>query len=257
MKVIILAGGYGSRLGDITATMPKPMVYVGERPILWHIMKIYSYYGIKDFVLCLGYKGDYIKEYFLHYDFRNRDFTVNLGDGSIACNGECDEDDWNVTLVDTGLHTLKGGRIKRIEKYMDDDINLLTYGDGVANININELIEFHKKSGKMVTISGVHPPSRFGELVAEGDNVTTFTEKAQTSQGLINGGFMVFNRKLFDYLSDDEDCDFENGALENLASMGEIALFRHTGLWACMDNERDLSYLENLWKNKQAFWKVW
>jgi glucose-1-phosphate cytidylyltransferase len=255
MKLVILAGGYGSRLGNLTNSIPKPMVQVGGKPIMWHIMKTYAQYGIKEFIVCLGYKGDVIKDYFLHYDANNNDFTVNLADNSVEFhNGH---DDWKVTLVDTGLNTLKGGRLKRIEKYLDDDINLLTYGDGVADININNLIEFHNNTGKMVTISGVHPPARFGELVAEGDILTSFEEKAQASQGMINGGYMVFNKELLNYLTTDENCDLEAGILEQLATEGKIAVYKHDGLWACMDTERDLNYLERIWKNNEAFWKVW
>lgn len=257
MKLVILAGGYGSRLGEITATIPKPMVQIGGKPILWHIMKTYSHYGIKDFIICLGYKGDIIKDYFLHYQFKSKDFTVNLADNSIEFHNDHDELDWKVTLVDTGIDTLKGGRLKKIEKYLDEDINLLTYGDGVSDIKIDELISFHKKMDKMVTISGVHPPARFGELIAEGDVLTVFEEKAQTSQGLINGGYMVFNKRLLEYLTTDESCDLEVGIFEKLATQGEIAVYKHDGFWACMDNERDLHHLESLWKKNQAFWKVW
>ena len=257
MKLVILAGGYGSRLGNMTNSIPKPMIQVGGKPIMWHIMKIYAHYGIKEFVICLGYKGNVIKDYFLHYDANNNDFTVDLSDNSIRFHNGHDELNWKVTLVDTGLNTLKGGRLKRIEKYLDDDINLLTYGDGVADININNLIEFHKKIGKMVTISGVHPPARFGELVAEGDILTSFEEKAQVSQGMINGGYMVFNKELLNYLTPHEDCDLEAGVLEHLSSEGKIAVYKHNGLWACMDTERDLNYLERVWKDSEAFWKVW
>jgi len=257
MKLVILAGGYGSRLGNLTNSIPKPMVQVGGKPIMWHIMKTYAQYGIKEFIVCLGYKGDVIKDYFLHYDANNNDFTVNLADNSVEFHNGHNEFDWKVTLVDTGLNTLKGGRLKRIEKYLDDDINLLTYGDGVADININNLIDFHNNTGKIVTISGVHPPARFGELVAEGDVLTSFEEKAQASQGMINGGYMVFNKELLNYLTTDEKCDLEAGILEKLASEGKIAVYKHDGLWACMDTERDLNYLERIWKNNEAFWKVW
>lgn len=257
MKLIILAGGYGSRLGEITSTIPKPMVQIGGKPILWHIMKIYSHYGIKDFIICLGYKGEIIKDYFTHYQYKNKDFTVDLSDNSIEFHNGHEELDWKVTLVDTGIDTLKGGRLKRIEKYLDDEVNLLTYGDGVSDIKIDKLIEFHNNKNKTVTISGVHPPARFGELIAEGDILTVFEEKAQTSQGLINGGYMVFNKCLLKYLTEDEQCDLEAGIFEQLATRGEIAVYKHNGYWACMDNERDLHYLENLWKKNKAFWKVW
>ncbi len=257
MKLVILAGGLGSRLGNLTSVVPKPMVSIGGKPILWHIMKIYSYYGINEFVICCGYKSNVIKDYFLHYDSNNNDFTINLSNNSVEYHNDHNETNWKVTLVDTGLSNLKGSRLKQVEKYLDDDINLLTYGDGVADINITELIEFHKKSNKMVTVSGVRPPSRFGELIAEGDVLKSFEEKAQTSQGLINGGYMVFNKSLLDHLIVDEDCDLESGVLEALAKKGEIAVKKHDGKWSCMDNERDLNALENLWKKDQAFWKVW
>ena len=257
MKLVILAGGYGSRLGNLTNSIPKPMVQVGGKPIIWHIMKTYAHYGIKEFIICLGYKGHVIKDYFLHYDSNCNDFTVDLSDNSVKFHSNHEEYDWKVTLVDTGLDTLKGGRLKRIEKYLDDYINLLTYGDGVADINISELVDFHKRIGKMVTISGVRPPARFGELIAEENILTSFEEKAQTSQGLINGGYMVFNKELLDCLLEDENCDLEFGILEKLASQHKVAVYKHKGLWACMDTERDLNHLEKLWKNNEAFWKVW
>lgn len=257
MKLVILAGGYGSRLGEITNVVPKPMVQIGGKPILWHIMKIYSHYGIKEFIICLGYKANVIKDYFIHYNEINRDFTINLKDGDINFHNNHEEDDWKVTLVDTGIDTLKGARLKKIAKYLDEDINLLTYGDGLANININDLIKFHMKANKILTISGVHPPARFGELKACGDVLESFEEKVQTSQGLINGGYMVFSKKLLEYLTEDEMCDLEYGVLEELAQQGKIAVYKHEGLWACMDNERDMSKLNRLWKNNEAFWKVW
>jgi len=257
MKLVILAGGYGSRLGNLTNTIPKPMIQVGGRPLLWHIMKIYSYYGIKEFIICLGYRGDVIKDYFLHYESQNSDFTVNLKEKSIEYHSNHCEDDWKITLVETGLDSLKGARLKRIESFLDDDINLLTYGDGVADINILETIEFHKKMGKIVTISGVHPPARFGELTADGDILTAFEEKSQASQGMINGGYMVFDKTLMNYLSTDPACDLEIGTLDTLAVEGKVAVFRHEGLWACVDHERDLNYLEALWRKNNAFWKKW
>lgn len=257
MKLVILAGGFGTRLGEKTLVIPKPMVQVGEKPILWHIMKSYSYYGINDFVICLGYMGAVIKDYFANYKSKSSDFTVDLEDSSIEFHSNHEELNWKVTLVDTGLNTLKGGRIKRIEKYLDDEVNLLTYGDGVSDINISELIDFHKKHGKMITISGVHPPARFGELIVNGDELVSFEEKPQTSQGLINGGFMVFNKEMLEYLSADEKCDFEVGALEKLAKEGKVAVYKHEGMWACMDHERDAAYLNKIWRENNAFWKVW
>lgn len=257
MKLVILAGGYGSRLGEVTNIIPKPMVEIGGKPILWHIMKIYSHYGIKDFVICLGYKANVIKEYFLNFDNRNNDFTIEIGSGNVEFHSNHDEYDWKVTLVDTGIDSLKGSRLKKVEKYLDDEINLLTYGDGLANININELIEFHNKLNKTITISGVHPPARFGELISNGDVLSSFEEKSQTSQGMINGGYMVFNKKLLNYLTEDDSCDLEYGVFEQLAQIGEISVYKHDGLWACMDNERDMYNLNKLWKEGNAFWKIW
>lgn len=257
MKVVILAGGYGSRLGEATSLIPKPMVEIGGKPILWHIMKIYSYYGINEFIICLGYKAGVIKEYFLNYEALNSDFTLDLKEKSMTFHNGHDEQNWKITLVDTGVEALKGSRLKKIEKYLDEDVNLLTYGDGVANINIKELIDFHYKMGRMVTISGVHPPARFGELKEDAGLLTSFEEKAQVSQGLINGGFMVFHRELLQYLTEEDDCDLEYGTFEKLAKEEQISVFKHDGLWACMDTPRDVGMLENLWKQNDAFWKVW
>ena len=257
MKVIILAGGFGTRLGQRTSVIPKPMVCIGEKPILWHIMKIYSFFGITKFIICLGYKGEVIKNYFLHYRSCNNDFTIDLGNDSVDFINGHEENNWEVTLINTGLNTLKGGRLKRVEAFLDPGINLLTYGDGVGNIPIDDLIRFHEDQGKILTLTGVHPPSRFGELVTEENRVCCFEEKPQTSQGFINGGFMVFNMELMNYLTEDENCDCERGPLQELAGKGEIAVYRHGGQWACMDHERDVNYLNELWNSGNAFWKVW
>jgi len=256
MKTIILAGGYGTRLGNITEAIPKPMVKIGNKPIIWHIMKIYSHYGYKDFIISLGYKAEVIKEYFYNYDIYNSDYRINLGTKEINLLNNQEEADWIVTLVDTGLDTLKGARIKRLEKYLDD-INMITYGDGVADINFANLIEFHKSHNKILTITGVHAPARFGEIIEKNNKIISFQEKPELSGGSINGGFMVFNRKLLDYLTTDEKCDFEKGPLEKLAQKGEIMLYKHPGKWACMDHERDVVYLNKLWNENKAFWKVW
>lgn len=256
MKVVILAGGFGSRLGSVSDLIPKPMVEIGGKPILWHVMKIYASFGFNEFIICLGYRGNIIKDYFYNYNNYNNDFTIDLKNNSVDYhNGH--KEDWKVTLVDTGLNTLKGGRIKRVEEYLDDDINMLTYGDGVANININDLVAFHKDHAKTVTVSGVRPPSLFGEIIEENNKVISFEEKAQTSQGLISGGFMVFNRKMLDYLTTDENCDFEFGPLEKLTSQGEVMTYKHDGFWQCADTVRDVNYLNKLWKENRAFWKVW
>ena len=257
MKTIILAGGWGTRLEGEDERIPKPMIPIGNRPILWHIMKIYSHYGFNEFIICLGVKADAIKNYFYNYEAINSDFTIDMATGNIEYKVNHKEKDWKVTLVDTGLNTLKGGRIKRIEKYLDSDINMLTYGDGVADIDINDLVRFHKSHGKTVTISGVRPPARFGELVEKKGKVEFFQEKPQTSRGMINGGFMAFNRKMLDYLTEDENCDYEVGPLETLAQNGEVMVYKHKGNWECMDHGRDVAHLNKLWTDGNAFWKVW
>ena len=257
MKTVILAGGWGSRLGQRTTTIPKPMLKIGNKPILWHIMKIYSHYGFNDFIICLGVKGDIIKDYFYRYDILNNDFTIDMSTGDISYHNSHEETNWKVTLVDTGLNTLKGGRIKRIENYLDSELNMLTYGDVLADIDLKKLVEFHKSHDKMLTISGVHPPSRFGELLEKDNALLSFEEKPQTSVGLINGGFMVFNKKILRYLCEDENCDFEHGVLEKMTKDSEIMVYKHLGNWECMDHERDLQHLNKLWTEKKAFWKIW
>ena len=257
MKVIILAGGWGTRLEGEDGRIPKPMISIGNRPILWHIMKIYSHYGFNEFIICLGVKADVVKNYFFNYESINSDFTIDMATGNIEYKVDHNEKDWKVTLVDTGLNTLKGGRIKRIEKYLSSNINMLTYGDGVGDININHLVEFHKSHGKTVTITGVHPPARFGELIENKGKVEFFQEKPQTSQGMINGGFMVFNKNMLDYITEDNKSDFEIGPLEELAQSEEVMVYKHEGDWECMDHGRDVAYLNKLWHKKKAFWKVW
>lgn len=257
MKTIILAGGWGTRLGQLSEVIPKPMVYIGNRPILWHIMKIYSYYGFNDFIIALGVKGRVIKQYFYEFGVLNSDFTIDLGKGEVAYHNTHDESDWKVTLIDTGINTLKGARIKRVENYLDDDVNMLTYGDGVSDIDLRELIDFHNSHGKTITITGVHPSSRFGELEDTDGRIHSFMEKPKTSKSYINGGFMVFNRNLFDHLTADEDCDFEHGPMGELASKGEVMMYKHDGNWECMDHERDVEYLNKLWNENKAFWKMW
>lgn len=257
MKVVILAGGFGTRLGNLTESMPKPMIRIGEKPIIWHIMKMYSHYGYKDFVLSLGYKQEVVKEYFHNYNVVSSDFNIHLGTKKMRTLNSHDEMDWNVTLVDTGLNTLKGARVKKIEKYLDDDVNMLTYGDGVADININELVEFHKSHGKILTVTGVHPPSRFGEIMEEDAKLVSFKEKPQSSVGLINGGFFVFDKRLFDYLSEDEQCDLEYETFEKLVPLGEVMVYKHLKNWECIDTERDLKHLNKIWDEGNAFWKTW
>lgn len=256
MKVIILAGGYGSRLGNIAEAIPKPMVKVGDKPIIWHVMKIYAHYGYKDFIISLGYKSDVIKEYFYNYLPYSNDFSINMKTQELKTLGPLSETNWNVSLINTGLNSLKGARIKRVEKHLDD-VNMVTYGDGVADIDINKLVKFHQSHNKMITITGVHPPARFGEIIEKNGHLISFEEKPQTSIGLINGGFMVFEKKFLDFLSTDEECDLEYGPFEKLAEIGEIMVFKHEGKWECVDHERDLKHLNELWNSNKAFWKVW
>lgn len=254
--VVILCGGLGTRLKEETEYKPKPMVNIGNKPILWHIIKIYSSYGFKEFILCLGYKGYLIKEYFYNYEILNNDFTVELGKNNnrILTHNTHSEEGLQITLVDTGEKALKGARLKRIEKYVKSNTFMVTYGDGLADINIHNLVKFHENHGKTATLTGVMPPSRFGELLVDEDKVVAFSEKPQTSGGLINGGFFVFNRKIFDYLVNDDSCDLEIGALNRLAEERELMVYKHSKEWVCMDNIRDMEYLNELWSSGKAFW---
>ena len=256
MKVIILAGGWGTRLGKQASEIPKPMVLIGNKPILWHIMKIFSAYNLNEFIVSCGVKSHVIKSYFANYQNYNKDYTIDLKTSKITYHDSSkDFENWKVSLVDTGLNTLKGARIKRLEEFLNDDINLVTYGDCVSDLNINELIEFHKSHSKTLTITGVRPSARFGELIEKDGQVTSFQEKPQTSVGLINGGFMVFNKELLNYLTTEESCDFELGAVESLAAEGEVMVYKHEGNWECMDHERDVQHLNKLWNTNKAFWK--
>lgn len=258
IKVAILCGGMGTRLKEETEFRPKPLIKIGNMPILWHIMKIYSHYGYRDFILCLGYKGEMIKEYFYHYEIMNNDFTITLGNEQRVEIHQCHEENgWQITLSNTGDTAEKGARLKRIEKYVDTEIFMVTYGDGVADIDIQKLVDFHRSHGKLATVTGVRPLSRFGELTIRGQHVDAFSEKPQSTGGLINGGFFVFNRKIFEQFEDREDCDLEYGVLEGIAAEGELMVFQHEGFWACMDTYRDLEYLNKLWFRGEAAWQVW
>lgn len=254
MKVVLLAGGFGTRLSEYTGMIPKPMVTIGGKPILWHIMNTYSYYGHKDFYLALGYKSEVVKEYFLHYRSLNSDFTVDLLTGDIASH-QIDDVDWKVTLVNTGLDTMTGGRVKRLGTFVGNETFLLTYGDGVANIDIAELIKFHKSHGKMVTVSAVHPGARFGELEMHGDLVASFQEKPQTGQGWINGGYFVVEPEFLELIENDSTV-LEKEPLERAAAMGELVAYKHDGYWQCMDTKRDRDHLEELWSSGDAPWKL-
>ena len=255
-KVVILCGGQGTRLREMTDVVPKPMVEVGGRPILWQIMKIYSHYGFRDFVLCLGYKGDVIRNYFLQYDLLRSDFTVELGGKRVIPHASYhDEQDWRVCLAETGADTMTGGRLKRVEKYLDDDLFMLTYGDGVADVDIDALLAFHKSQGRIATVTAVRPVARFGELLLDGDVARAFEEKPQIREGWINGGFFVFSRRVFDYL--DGDCILEREPLSRLAKEGELAVYRHDGYWRCMDTLRDVESLNQEWADGKPPWAVW
>jgi len=255
--VVILCGGLGTRMGSKTDVKPKPMVKIGDKPILWHIMKIYAANGYTDFVLALGYKSEVIKDYFLSYKSYNNSVEVNTRTGDLEVLSNEPDEDWNVKLVNTGVRTLKGGRIKRLEPHIDSDRFMLTYGDGVADVDVNDLVSFHESHDAAGTITGVNPPSRFGEMNLDGDRVRSFSEKPQASQGTINGGYMVLESKIFDYLSTDKDCDFEVGPLERFAADGELRMYRHEGKWECADNQRDLDHLNEQWRAGDVFWEVW
>jgi glucose-1-phosphate cytidylyltransferase len=258
LKVVILCGGLGMRLREETEYKPKPMVEIGGRPILWHVMKIYSRYNFKDFVLCLGYKGEYIKDYFLNYRAINNDFMIRLGEKNQVEILSSNHEDFNIILSDTGFNSMTGARVKKIQKYIDEDIFMLTYGDGVGDVNIKELLEFHKKHGKIGTVTGMRPFSRFGELEIQDDQVVSFSEKPLKCDSFVNGGFFVFSRKFFDYLDEnDEELTLEKQPLENLASDSQLAVYRHPGFWHAMDTMRDKNYLESLIKSGNAPWVTW
>jgi len=255
VNVMIMAGGLGTRLQEETVARPKPMLEIGGRPILWHIMKIYATYGYKEFAIALGYKGDVIKSYFINYHALTNDLTIELGNGHFDIHPRACED-WTVHLIDTGLETQTGGRIKRVAERMGRQPFLMTYGDGVADINIHELVAFHRQHGKLATITAVRPPARFGGLTFNGDRVERFTEKPQIGEGWINGGFFVLEPGVVDYIEGDESI-FESEPLERLAAEGELVAYRHASFWQCMDTARDLRLLENLWQNNRPPWKIW
>ncbi len=257
MKTVILCGGLGTRLREETEFRPKPMVNIGDRPILWHIMKNYAHYGHKDFVLCLGYKGEMVRDYFYHYEVMNNDITIQLSSPKkINVYENNQENDWRVTLIDTGQKSLKGSRLKKIEKYVDGDEFMVTYGDGVSDVDINSLLKFHRRHGKIATLTGVNPTSRFGELDIKENQVISFSEKPDNGHNFINGGFFVFNKEIFNYLSVDDNCDLEIGALEKIAQEEQLMIYKHKGFWSCMDTLRDTEYLNDLWK-KEKPWAIW
>ncbi len=255
MKTVILCGGFGTRLREETEFKPKPMVEIGGRPLLWHIMNIYGHYGQNEFLLALGYKGEIIKEYFLHYHNQQSDLTVNLATGEVTSSKVNSKRDWLVHMVDTGQKTLTGGRLHRLQDQLSDTF-MLTYGDGVGDIDIEALMKFHRSHGKTATVTAVRPSARFGGMTFNGNNVKEFKEKPQTGEGWINGGFFVFEPGIFDYLSGDSTV-LEGAPLENLVRDGQLMSYKHTGFWQCMDNLRDRETLEASWKKGDAPWKLW
>jgi glucose-1-phosphate cytidylyltransferase len=256
VKAIILAGGQGTRLREETEYRPKPLVDVGGRPILWHILKYYAHYGVTDFVLCLGYRGHMIKEYFLNYEAMNNDFTICLGEKhQINYHGAHDEQDYNVTLADTGLETMTGGRVARVKRYVDDETFCVTYGDGLTDLNLHKAMEFHRSHGRLATVTAVRPISRFGVLeLSEAGQVQRFVEKPQM-EGWASAGFMIFNRRVFDYLGGD-DCVLEQEPMERLAREDQLMAYRHDGFFFAMDTYREYLYLNELWASGKAPWKV-
>jgi glucose-1-phosphate cytidylyltransferase len=255
MKAIILAGGLGTRLTEETVLRPKPMVEIGDKPIILHIMNIYAAQGVKEFIIAVGYKGDVIKNYFLNFYAINNDISIDLGTGQTTIhNGN--KFDWKIHVVDTGLHTQTGGRLKRLGNWLKPgETFMFTYGDGVADIDIRDLLKFHQSQGKLATVTTVHSPARFGRIAFDGDNVTEFYEKPQEAEGWINGGFFVLNAKVLNYIKDD-DTIWERDPVENLAHDGQLAGYRHHGFWSCMDTLRERNYLEELWNTGKAPWKI-
>ncbi len=255
MKVAILAGGFGSRLAEETEIRPKPMVEIGGMPILWHIMSIYSHFGFKDFVVALGYKGEYIKRWFRDFGALNGSLSINTASGGFVCHGD-NRPDWNIDLVDTGLPTLTGGRIKRLAGWLGDGTFMLTWGDGVADVDINDLIAFHRSHGKLATMTVVRPPARYGHVVMNGDKVEEFSEKPQAGEGWINGAFFVLEPGVLDYI-DGDSVMFEHEPMRRLSADGQLMAYRHDRFWQCMDTLREKQILENYWAGGEAPWKIW
>jgi glucose-1-phosphate cytidylyltransferase len=255
MKVVILCGGLGTRLSEETELKPKPMVEIGERPILWHILKHYAHYGFNEFALALGYKGEIIKRFFLEHYYLSSSLSVQLAKGQATAHDK-DREDWLVHLVDTGSQTQTGGRLKRLASLIGQETFMMTYGDGVSNVDLKRLLEFHRSHKKLATVTAVRPPARFGGLVFDGDLIKEFTEKPQVGEGWINGGFFVFEPQVFDYLGGDETI-LEREPLERLAKAGQLVAYRHDNFWQCMDTLRDTRLLESLWQSGKAPWKVW
>jgi glucose-1-phosphate cytidylyltransferase len=256
MKVLLLAGGFGTRLSEETGLRPKPMVEIGGKPILWHIMKMYSQHGYNDFVILLGYKGYFIKEYFANYFLHQSDVTIDLSTNEMKIHKNTSEP-WTVTLLDTGLHTMTGGRVKRAQEIIGDEPFMLTYGDGVSDVNIEELVAFHQSHGKAITMTSVQPEGRFGALEVEGDKITNFLEKPKGDGSWINGGFFVCQPTVFDYIKEGDTTVFEQSPLQNLATDGELMSYKHHGFWKCMDSLNDKHKLNEMFESDNAKWKSW
>ena len=257
LKVVILAGGYGTRIRDVASDIPKPMIPIGPYPILWHIMKSYASYGHKEFILCLGYKNQVIKDFFLNYEAYTRDFTLSFGDeGTLTYHSEHDESDWKVTLADTGLHTMTGGRVSRIRKYLSENEQfMLTYGDGVGDVDLDALVTFHNKHKRILSVTGVRPPGRFGEMIGrENGEITEFNEKPQTEAGRISGGFFITDTRLFDYVDDSEDLVFEQEPIAKLVKDKELMMYEHDGFWQPMDTGREYKLLNAMYEKGDAPW---
>ena len=257
MKIVILAGGFGTRISEESHLRPKPMIEIGGKPILWHIMKLYSFYGHNDFIICAGYKQHMIKQYFAEYYLHQSDITFDFTDENKMIVHNNVAEPWKVTIVDTGLNTMTGGRIKRVEKYVGGETFMLTYGDGVSNVNINELIKYHKQHGKIATLTAVNVGQRFGVLgIRENNEINSFREKNDLDGSMINAGYMVLEPKIFDYIKDDTTV-FEKEPLETIAKKGQLMAYKHDGFWQCMDTQRDKFNLEKQWNEGKALWKVW
>ncbi|WP_026676068.1 glucose-1-phosphate cytidylyltransferase [Fictibacillus gelatini] len=254
MKVVILCGGKGTRMSELTQDLPKPLVPVGEKPLIWHIMKLYHHYGFNDFVLLLGYKGDKIKEYFIDYAWKNHSFTLNTRSGEIQLKNK--PENWTITLLDTGLETMTGSRIKQAEELIGKETFMLTYGDGLSDINLHELMKYHQEKGAIATVTGINKKSQFGTLTVNNGMAESFQEKT-ASEGLINGGFFVLNHEVFQYLQDDENCVFEQEPLMNLAKDGQLSVYEHNGFWTAIDTYKNVLEINEMWKQGKQLWKVW
>lgn len=257
MKAVILAGGFGTRFSEETSIRPKPMIEIGGKPILWHIMNIYSHHGINEFIIALGYKGEVIKEYFLNYHSLMNDITVDLSKGGCTIHNNKDMPNWKIHLVDTGLNTMTGGRLKRLQKWLEGDKTFMfTYGDGVADIDLKSLLNFHNSHGRISTVTTVKSPARFGRIGFDGDKITEFYEKPQDAEGWINGGYFVLNSEIFNYIEGDETI-FERDPIERLAHEGSLVGYKHYGFWSCMDTLKEKNILEDMWSSGHAPWKIW